>query len=120
VRSYSYYVAKLFATNYGTETVAVTGDSVYGPLYWAATKNDAGTYFVKIVNYGGFDSTPVTVAIPGKTNNATLITVSGPDTYSTNTPGNITSVWTETTVRSSSGGYSFILNGSYINAVLVA
>jgi alpha-N-arabinofuranosidase len=120
VRSYSYYVAKLFATNYGTETVAVTGDSDYGPLYWAATKNDAGTYFVKIVNYDGADSTPVTVVIPGKTNDATLITVGGPDTYSTNTLGSITSVWTETTVPSSSGGYSFTLNGNYINAVLVA
>ena len=119
VRSYSYYVAKLFATNYGTETVAITSDSGYGPLYWAATKNDAGTYFVKIVNYDGDDSTPVTITIPGKTADATLITVSGPDTYSTNALGSETSVWTETTVASSSGGYSFTLSGSYINAVLV-
>jgi alpha-L-arabinofuranosidase len=120
VRSYSYYIAKLFATNYGTETVAVTGDTGYGPLYWAATKNDAGTYFVKIVNYDGADSTPVTVLIPGKTSDATLITVSGPDMYSTNTLGNITTVWTETTVPSTSEGYSFTLTGNYINAVLVA
>lgn len=120
VRSYSYYVAKLFATNYGTHTVAVTGNENYGPLYWAATRNDAGTYFVKVVNYGGLASTPVTVVIPGKTNAAKLITVSGPNMYSTNTLGNITSVWTETTVPSSSGGYSFTLEGSYISAVLVA
>jgi alpha-N-arabinofuranosidase len=120
VRSYSYYVAKLFATNYGTETVAVTGDSGYGPLYWAATKNDAGTYFVKVVNYDGADSTPVTVVIPGKTTDATLITVTGPDMYSTNSLGNITTIWTETTVPSSSEGYTFTLTGSYINAVLVA
>lgn len=119
VRSYSFYVAKLFANNYGTETVAVTGDSDYGPLYWAATKNDMGTYFVKIVNFDGIDSTPVTVVIPGKTKEATLITVSGPDTYSTNTLGNITTVWTEITVPGSSGGYSFTLDGSYISAVLV-
>lgn len=120
VRSYSYYVAKLFATNYGSKTVALTGDENYGPLYWAATKNDAGTYFVKIVNYDGAASTPVTVVIPGKTSAATLITVSGPSVYSTNTLGNITSVWSETTVPYSSGGYSFTLTGSYINAVLVA
>jgi alpha-N-arabinofuranosidase len=120
VRSYSYYVAKLFATNYGTETVAVTGDSGYGPLYWAATKNDAGTYFVKVVNYDGTDSTPVTVVIPGKTTDATLITVTGPGMYSTNSLGNITTIWTETTVPSSSEGYTFTLTGSYINAVLVA
>jgi alpha-L-arabinofuranosidase len=119
VRSYSYYAAKLFATNYGTETVEVTGDENYGPLYWAATKNDAETYFVKIVNYDGLASTPVTVVIPGKTKTAKLITLSGPDTYSTNTLGNITSVWTETTVPSSSGGYSFTLSGNYISAVLV-
>lgn len=120
VRSYSYYVAKLFATHYGTETAAVTGDSSYGPLYWAATKNDAGTYFVKIVNYDGADSTPVTIAIPGKTTDATLITVTGPDTYSTNSLDNITTIWTETTVPGSSEGYSFTLVGSYISAVLVA
>jgi alpha-N-arabinofuranosidase len=120
VRSMSYYVAKLFATNYGTETVPITADSPYGPLYWAATKNDTGTYFVKIVNYDGASSTPVTVVIPGKTNDATLITLTAPDMYSTNTLGNITSVWTESTVAISAEGYSFTLTGNYISAVLVA
>ncbi|PMD43173.1 glycoside hydrolase family 51 protein [Hyaloscypha variabilis F] len=120
VRSYSYYVAKLFATNYGSETVAVTGDQDYGPLYWAATKNDAGTYFVKVVNYDGAAETSVTVVIPGKTNAGTLITVSGPGTYATNVLGDVTSVWTETAVANEAGRYTFTLSGSYICAVLVA
>jgi len=120
VRSYSYYVAKLFATNYGSETVPLTSDTNYGPLYWAATKNDAGTYFVKVVNYDGDSETSVTVVIPGKTSAATLITVSGPDEYATNTLGSVTSVWTETTVEASEDGYVFTLSGSYVSAVLVA
>lgn len=119
VRSMSYYVAKLFGTNFGSETVAVTGDVTYGPLYWAATKNDDETFFVKIVNYDGDASTPITVVIPGKSNAATLKTLSAPDKDSTNTLGNIQSVWTETKVPGSEGNYSFTLTGSYISAVLV-
>lgn len=119
VRSMSYYVAKLFATNFGTETVAVTGNVGYGPLYWAATKNDEGTYFVKIVNYDGAASTPITVVIPGKTNAATLKTLTAPNMYSTNTLGNMTSVWTETKIPSCKGKYTFTLTGNYVNAVLV-
>jgi alpha-N-arabinofuranosidase len=118
VRSMSYYVAKLFGTNFGSETVAVSGDVAYGPLYWAATKDDAGTFFVKIVNYDGATSTPITVVVPGKTNNATLKTLSAPDKYSTNTLGDIQSVWTETNVSCSEGQYSFTLTGSYISSVL--
>lgn len=119
VRSMSYYVAKLFATNYGSETVPITSDSGYGPLYWAATKNATGTYFVKIVNYDGAASTPVTVTVAGKSSTATLKTLTAPDKYSTNSLGNEQSVWTETKVTSSGGLYSFTLKGSYISAVLV-
>jgi alpha-N-arabinofuranosidase len=119
VRSMSYYVSKLFFTNIGTETAAVSGNVGFGPLYWSATKNDAGTYFVKIVNYNGAASTPVTVVIPGKTGVATLKTVTAPDKYSTNSLGNTQSVWTETQVTGSGGQYSFTLTGNYVNAVLV-
>jgi alpha-N-arabinofuranosidase len=119
VYSMSYYVAKLFANYYGSETVPIKADSPYGPLYWAATKNSAGTYFLKVVNYDGAASTPVTVSIPGKTGQAKLITLTAPDAYSTNTLGNTTSIWTETTVSKGADGYSFTLKGSYINAVLV-
>lgn len=119
VRSMSYYAAKLFATNFGSETVEVTGDVAYGPLYWAATKNDSGTFFIKIVNYGGDSSTTVTVLVPGKTNVATLKTLSAPDMYSTNTLGDTQSIWTETQISVSEGGYSFTLSGAYIMAVLV-
>ncbi|KAI5458762.1 glycoside hydrolase family 51 protein [Mariannaea sp. PMI_226] len=103
VRSMSYYVAKLFGTNFGTTTAAVTGDENYGPLYWAATKNDKGTYFVKIVNYDGAASTPVTVKIPGKKNTATLKTLTAPDKYSTNTLGDMQSIWTEKKITGGMG-----------------
>ena len=117
--SISYYVAKLFGQHFGTETVQVDGDSSYGPLYWAGTKDDDGSYYIKIVNYGGAASTPVTVNIPGKTNDAVLKTVTAPDTFSVNLPGNITSIWKETTVKNTGSGYTFTLDSSYISAVLV-
>lgn len=118
VYSMSYYVTKLFAQNYGSQTVPITADSPFGPLYWAGTKDSAGTYFIKIVNFNGAASTPVTVNIPGKTNAAKLITFTAPDGKSTNTLGHTTSVWTETTVAHSASEYSFTLTGKYVNAVL--
>ena len=120
VRSMSYYVVKLFANNYGTETVPLQGDNNYGPLYWAGTKNSAGDYFIiKIVNYDGAALTPVTVAIPGAKGNAKLTTLTAPDAYSTNTLGNTTSIWTEITIPVDNGKCSFTLTGQYVNAVLV-
>lgn len=119
VFSMSYYVAKLWASNTGSQTVPVEADTAYGPLYWSVTKDDQETYYVKIVNYGGDAETPVTVTIPGKSNNATLITFTAPDMYSTNTLGNTTGVWTESTVAYDSTGYTFSLSGTYVNAVLV-
>lgn len=119
-RSMSYYVAKLFGTNFGTETVAISGDVGYGPLYWAGTRTANGTHFIKIVNYDGAASTPITVVVPGKSNAATLKTLTARDKYSVNLPGNEQSVWTETTIHPSSGSrYTFTLTGSYISAVLV-
>ncbi|KAH8899121.1 glycoside hydrolase family 51 protein [Thozetella sp. PMI_491] len=120
VPSMSYYVAKLFGNYYGSETVPITGDAAYGPLYWAGTKDASGTYFIKIVNFDGAASTSVTINIPGKTNTAKLITLTAPNAFSTNTLGNITSIWTEIEVPHSGSGYSFTLTGNYVNAVLVA
>lgn len=117
VFSISYYVAKLFASHTGSETVPVTSDMAYGPLYWWVTKNESETYFVNIVNYDGAASTPVTVPIPGKQNEATLIMLTAPDTYSTNTIGNTMGVWTETTVSYNGTGYSFSLSGNYVTSV---
>ena len=120
VFSYSYYVAKLFWNYYGSETVAVTSETPYGPLYWAGTKNQDGTYFIKVVNYDGEESTPIRIMIPGKTAAAKLVTVSGPSALSTNTLGNITSVWSESTVQSRGNGeYRFTLTGSYVSAALI-
>jgi alpha-N-arabinofuranosidase len=97
--------------------VPVTADSPFGPLYWSATKDSTGTYFVKIVNYNGAASTPVTVNISGSTGDATLTTLTAPDEYSTNTLDNTASVWTESTVTNDGGAYSFTLTGNYISAV---
>ncbi|KAF4624497.1 hypothetical protein G7Y89_g13678 [Cudoniella acicularis] len=60
VYSMSYYVAKLFASNYGSSTVLTSSDSGYGPLYWSTTKDDKEVYYVKIVNFAGQASTLVT------------------------------------------------------------
>jgi alpha-N-arabinofuranosidase len=120
VRSMSYYIVKLFSNNYGSETVPLTGDDNYGPLYWSGTKNSAGEYFIKVVNYDGAASTPVTVSIPGAKGDAKLTTLTAPDMYSTNTLGNTTSIWTETMISIENGKYSFTLTGEYTNAVLVA
>ncbi|KAJ6785287.1 hypothetical protein PWT90_01087 [Aphanocladium album] len=119
-RSMSYYVAKLFGTHFGTETVAISGDVNYGPLYWAGTRNADGRHFIKIVNYDGAASTPITVVIPGKSNVATLKMLTAPDKYSVNLPGNMQSIWTETSIQPSKGSrYTFNLTGSYVSAVLV-
>ena len=120
VPSYSYYVAQIFAQNFGTSTAPTTSDSVYGPLYWSNTVGSSGTYYVKVVNYNGAASTPVTVEISGSTaTTATLITLTGPSEYSTNVLGSITSSVTETTVQGTSGKFSFTLTGSYVVGVLV-
>lgn len=121
VFSYSYYAAKMFANNYGSETVPITSDSNFGPLYWAGTKDasPSGKYYLKIVNFDGASSTPVTVTIADKSSPAKLITLSGPDKYSTNTLGSVTSVWTETTIYSKNGTYNFTLSGEYASAVLI-
>lgn len=120
VFSMSYYVAKMFATNYGDVTVPTTSNSGFGPLYWSSTKSSSGTYYVKIVNFGGATSTPVTVSIPGSMAAVgKLITYTASSKSSTNTLGNIQGVWSETTVQKGSNGFTFTLNGSYITSVLV-
>ena len=120
VPSYSYYVAQMFARNFGTRTAPTTSDSAYGPLYWSNTVGPSGTYYVKIVNYNGAATTPVKVEIVGSNaTTATLITLTGPSESSTNVLGSLTSSLTETTVEGSSGTFFFTLTGSYIVAVLV-
>lgn len=120
VPSMSYYVAKLFATHYGTHTRTTTSTSPYGPLYWSTTVGNDGTYYVKIVNYNGASSTPITVHCPGKTaTTAKLVTVTAPAPGSVNTLGSMQTIWKETTVKGSGGTYSFTLSGSFISAVLV-
>jgi alpha-L-arabinofuranosidase len=120
VPSYSYHVAQIFAHNFGTSTAPTTSDSAYGPLYWSSTIGSSGTYYVKVANYNGAASTPVTVELCESTaSTATLITLTGPGEYSTNVLGSLTSSVTETTIQGTSGTFSFTLTGSYIVAVLV-
>lgn len=124
VYSISYYVAKLFATHYGTSTVPTTSSSnePYGPLYWSTTKSSSGTYYIKIVNHAGAATTPVSVSFAGGVlgmGDAKLVTVTAPGRYSVNGVGNETSVWREQSVAMRNGVFSFMLEGEYVAAVLV-
>jgi len=121
VFSYSYYVFQLFAHNYGVQTVPTSSDTKIAPLYWSTTKGSDGTYYVKIVNFNGASSTPVTVVINGSSKTtATLKTLTGPTRDSTNSLTSVTSVQSTTTVTGGgSSGFSFTLSGNYISAVLI-
>jgi alpha-N-arabinofuranosidase len=120
VFSMSYYIAKMFASNCGEETVPTTSDTGFGPLYWSATKNLTGTYFVKIVNFDGARMTPVIVDIPGSRKEVgRLVTYTAPNKESTNTLGNAEGVWAERSVERGSDGFKFTLFGKYVTAVLV-
>jgi alpha-N-arabinofuranosidase len=119
VLSYSYFVTQMFAQNFGSRTAPTTADAGFGPLYWSSTV-DNGKYFVKVVNYKGADSTPVTVTVSGSNaNSARLITLTGPNGSSTNTLGSSTHSLKETTVHGGGGTFSFTLQGSYVVAILV-
>jgi alpha-N-arabinofuranosidase len=119
VHSYSYYVAQMFAQHFGSKTAPTTSDTAYGPLYWSSTVNSQGKYYVKIANYNGDSSTALTVHINGSTATAaTLITLTGPNEYSTNTLSSITSNITRTTIKGTEGIFTFTLTGSYTVAVL--
>ncbi len=121
VLSISYYVQKMFATHFGTQTLPISSNAAYGPLYWAASMSATGTYYVKIVNNNGMASTPVQVTCRGSSKTSgVLISLTAPDAQSANTLGNTVSVWTEQTVTATSPGvFDFNLSGQYVVAVLV-
>ena len=120
IRTISYYVQRLFASNYGTMTLPVTADTNFGPLYWSVTASESKTAYVKIVNYNGASSTPVTVKLKGSTKTtATLTVLTAPSGTSFNDLGSEVSTWTQLTVQASSAGvFNFTLTGSYLCAVL--
>jgi alpha-N-arabinofuranosidase len=121
VPSLSYYVQKLFATHHGVKTLPMSSNTAFGPVYWSSTISASGTYYVKIVNFNGAASTPITVTCTGNSKTtATLITLTAASESSSNSLGNMQQIWTETTVSASSAGvFSFTLSGTYISAVLV-
>ena len=120
VPSLSYYVQKLFATHHGVKTLPTTSNTAFGPLYWSSTMSASGTFYVKIVNFEGAASTPVTVTCKGSSKTtATLTTLTAPSANSANTLGSMQQIWTEKTVTASSPGvFSFTLSGVYVSAVL--
>ncbi|KAI5296449.1 hypothetical protein KEM52_002408 [Ascosphaera acerosa] len=58
----SYYVQRMFSTNFGTETVPISTDADFGPVYWVATK-DESNYYIKLANYGE-DKQTVNLQVP--------------------------------------------------------
>lgn len=116
--STSYYVQQLFAANLGTTIKPVTSDSAFGPVYWVASATDAGTYYVKLANYGTTTET-VTVKVPGAAfTSASLKLLSGDPTVS-NYPHDVKITPRETTVSGdATTGYTFSLP-EYAVAVLV-
>ena len=117
--STSYYVQQLFASNKGATIKAVTADAAFGPVYWVASAtDDAGTYYVKLANYGTAAQS-VTVQVPGASfGAASLILLSGDPTTS-NYPHAVSIKPTTTAVSgSASAGYTVSLP-QYAVAVLV-
>jgi alpha-N-arabinofuranosidase len=108
--STSFYVQKLFSTNRGTKILPVTSNSAFGPVYWVASSTDAGTYYVKLANYGTAEES-VTIEIPGATlsTTATLHLVSG-DADTSNYPLDVSVTDTTSSVSGSADdGYTFTI-----------
>ena len=120
VPSISYFVQKLFASHYGATTLPTTSDTAFGPLYWSSMMSSSGTYYVKIVNFKGAATTPVTITCKGSSKTtATLITLTAPSEGSANTLGNMQQTWKETKITATSAGvFKFSLSGTYVSAVL--
>ena len=95
-------------------------NTAFGPVYWSSTISDSGTYYVKMVNFNGSASTPVTVTCTGSEKTvAKLITLTAPDQGSSNTLGHMEQIWTETSIEATEAGvFDFTLEGEYVSAVL--
>ncbi|KKY23140.1 putative alpha-n-arabinofuranosidase a [Diplodia seriata] len=76
VRSTSFFVQQMFAKHWGSTTRAITSDSPFGPVYWAATADQAQTY-VKLANYGN-DVQKLSINVAGASA-GTLIVLSAPE-----------------------------------------
>ncbi|KAL1650061.1 hypothetical protein SLS58_001439 [Diplodia intermedia] len=76
VRSTSFFVQQMFARHWGSTTRCVDADAPFGPVYWAATANQAETY-VKLANYGD-DAQQLSINVAGASA-GTLIVLSAPE-----------------------------------------
>ncbi|TGO85363.1 hypothetical protein BPOR_0404g00110 [Botrytis porri] len=107
--SASYYVQQMFSIHRGETILPVTSDVGFGPLYWVASSTSAGTYYVKIANYGTATHN-VTVDIPGASgasSSAKLVSLTGPPGASNN-PLNVTLQPVTSTVSGSvAAGWTF-------------
>ncbi|KAF7908376.1 uncharacterized protein EAF01_004131 [Botrytis porri] len=107
--SASYYVQQMFSIHRGETILPVTSDVGFGPLYWVASSTSAGTYYVKIANYGTATHN-VTVDIPGASgasSSAKLVSLTGPPGAS-NYPLNVTLQPVTSTVSGSvAAGWTF-------------
>lgn len=120
--SVSYYVQLLFSKARGSTILPVSSDTNFNPLYWVASSTTAGTYYVKLANYGTTAQT-VTVEIPGATgasSTANLQTLTGPSTQS-NYPLNVTVTPVSTNVTgSASSGWTFSVPGYGVAVLTVS
>ncbi|KAI5304423.1 hypothetical protein KEM56_006508 [Ascosphaera pollenicola] len=110
----SYYVQKMFSNNFGTETVPITTDADFSPVYWVATKDDS-SYYVKLANYGETKQT-VNIEVPD-VESAKLELLSG-DKTAINQPHKV-SVQTQTSSVDVKAGKVSVDLPPYAVAVLV-
>ncbi|KAJ3206431.1 hypothetical protein HDU82_004519 [Entophlyctis luteolus] len=119
--SVSYYVQKMFANSKGDTILPVSSTANFGPLYWVASSTTAGTYYVKLANYGT-TTYNVTVEIPTAVNVqsvASLEILTGSATES-NYPLSVSVVPVSSTVTGSpASGWSFSLPGYGVGVLTV-
>lgn len=92
----------MFSTNRGSTILPVNATGDFDPLFWVASVSDAGTYYVKLANYGS-TAQNVTVNIEGTTSGE-LQLLSGGETVS-NYPHDV-SITTTTSSVSGSGSFA--------------
>lgn len=121
VRSTSHHTIKLLSGTRFTETLPVTSDTGFGPLYYVAGQNtDTGSSIAKMATYNATDDVPVALTFegvaPGTKANLTWISAPGPFSYAYEGYDPVTTT-TEIITSNSAGAFEFFLP-NYVVAVL--
>ncbi|OJD40265.1 alpha-n-arabinofuranosidase a [Diplodia corticola] len=108
VRSTSYFVQRMFAGAWGSETRAVEADGAFGPVYWSASGDgDGAAVYVKLANYGDVEQS-VSVGVEGATSGA-LTTLSGERTAANSVEAGEVVVPVTSTLEGSDGTFEITL-----------